>query len=1021
MSEIMRPIPFADLFRWIQGEYKNHHSIFGIRSEKFYRGRGSFRLFGQSLASPIGPAAGPHSQLAQNIAAAYLVGARFIELKTVQTMDGADMRKALSRPCINAADSGYNVEWSTELTVEEALAEYVKAWFLCHVLAREYGLAEQRDFMFNMSVGYSFEGITSPKIDAFIDGLKDASGTRTWDSCYSWLVNNTGAFEHVSKKDIESISPAVSPGITLSTLHGCPREEIEKIASYLIEEKKLNTFIKCNPTLLGYETARRLLDEMAYGFVSFDDHHFKNDLQFDDAIEMIRRLLDTAKKNNACFGVKLTNTFPVKITQHELPGDEMYMSGPPLFPLSINVAQKLAVVFGAGLPVSYSGGADAFNLKDILSTGIAPVTVATTLLKPGGYERLRQLSLIAAETETRNGIKTEALNELTARINGMKRYRGDYRRKTSRKTNSELPLFDCARAPCASGGCPIHQKIPEYLDRFSKGDYRGAYEIILADNTAPAILGAICDHQCQSRCTRADYDDPPAIREAKRVACEKAGDEYISSMKTPPLKTSESVGIVGAGPAGIAAAIFLRRNGVPVTVYEKRERPYGIVEYVIPSFRIPASSIKQDLALAEKTGVEFKFSTEIDSIEELRKRHRFTIIATGAWLPGSIKLEGAIDALVFLEDSKRSFLSLDLGKEAAVIGGGDVAMDCARAAKRNRGIEKVSIVYRRTREFMPAQIEEIEGALEDGVEFLELLAPLSYTGAVLVCERMVLGEDDAGGRRSVKPGGGRKEIRADTVISAVGARVDTGIFVRNGIELNSDGLPMVNEYCECSLKDVYIAGDCKAGSATAAKAVGDAKKTSADILKKLSLESDLIDTRAGADGLCPRELSPGWMESVTEVYAKKGVLAGGSGKTETEKDAGRCLACGRVCEICVDVCPNRANVMISEAEPGSLEGIHHILHIDRMCNECGNCASFCPHAGSPYREKLTVFSSGEDFMDSVNPGFFSMGDDSWRVRLEDKTSFTWRGEENILPEKYAAVIDLLKGKYAYLLQDHAGY
>ncbi|MDR1654474.1 MAG: putative selenate reductase subunit YgfK [Treponema sp.] len=1019
MSEIMRPIPFPDLLRWVEGEYKNHNSIFGIRSEKFYRGGGNFSIFGQSLASPLGPAAGPHSQLAQNIAAAYLSGARFMELKTVQTMDGAQMRKAVSRPCINAMDCGYNVEWSTELTVEEALAEYIKAWFLCHVLAREYGLAEQRDLMFNMSVGYSFEGITSPKIDAFIEGLKDASRTKVWASCYSWLENNTGAFKHFSKKDLESVSPAVSPGITLSTLHGCPREEIEKIASYLIEEKKLNTYIKCNPTLLGYGTARRLLDEMAYGFVSFDDHHFKNDLQFDDAIGMIRRLLDTAKKNNVSFGVKLTNTFPVEIKQNELPGNEMYMSGRSLFPLSINVAKKLAEVFGTELPVSYSGGADAFNLKDILSSGIAPVTVATTLLKPGGYERFKQLALIAEGIETGKGIKTEALNKLAAMISGMKRYRREYRQRASRKTNSELPLFDCAKAPCESGGCPIHQKIPSYLDRLSKGGYREAYEIILAENTAPAILGAICDHQCQFYCTRVDYDDSLAIREAKRIACKKAGDEYIASMKTPPLKTSESAGVIGAGPAGIAAAVFLRRNGVPVTVYEKRERPYGIVEYVIPSFRIPESSIKQDLALAEKTGVEFKFAAEMDSIEELRKHHRFAVIATGAWLPGGIQLEGAVDALAFLEDSKRSFLNLDLGREVVVIGGGDVAMDCARAAKRNRGVEKVSIVYRRTREFMPAQIEEIEGALEDGVEFLELLAPLSYTGAVLVCEQMALGDYDASGRRSVTASGLRKEIHADRVISAVGARVDTGIFTRNGIELDSKGMPLVNEYCACSLKDVYIAGDCRAGSATVVKAIADAKRVSEDILKKLSLEIHFVDAVQPAS-LCPRpegthDPRTGWMESVPEVYAKKGALAGESGKTEIEKEAGRCLACSRICEICVDVCPNRANVMISDAEPGSVEGIHQILHIDRICNECGNCAAFCPHAGSPYREKLTVFSNGEDFMDSLNPGFFSLGDGSWRVRLQDKTSFTWRREEKALPEKYAAVIALLEGKYSYLV------
>ncbi|MDR2748126.1 MAG: putative selenate reductase subunit YgfK, partial [Treponema sp.] len=229
MGELMRPIPFPDLVTWIRAEYRRGGSVFGIQKEQFYVNRTSrgCDVFGKTIASPIGPAAGPHTQLAQNILSACLTGGRFIELKTVQIMDGEELRKAIARPCINAVDEGYNVEWSTELTVEEALEEYVKAWFLCHVFTKEFGLTAGTAFI--MSVGYSFEGIRSKKIDAYIEGMKNAGNTEIWESCYRYLADHIDSFERFGRKDLEAISPVVSPGITLSTLHGCPREEIEKI------------------------------------------------------------------------------------------------------------------------------------------------------------------------------------------------------------------------------------------------------------------------------------------------------------------------------------------------------------------------------------------------------------------------------------------------------------------------------------------------------------------------------------------------------------------------------------------------------------------------------------------------------------------------------------------------------------------------------------------------------------------------------------------------------------------------
>ncbi|MDR3193302.1 MAG: putative selenate reductase subunit YgfK [Treponema sp.] len=1004
MSEIMRPIPFDELVLWIAGEYAGQGSVFNIRKEKFYRnesGKG-VTLYGTKLGSPLGPAAGPHTQLAQNIVSAYLAGSRFFELKTVQVMDGEELRKCVPRPCISAVDEGYNVEWSTELTVREAFDEYVKAWFLLHLLSKEAGInAGERDFEFNMSVGYNYDGIVSPKIDGFIEGLKDASRTPVWKSCYQQLEDRASLFKRFTPGDLKSISPNVASNITLSTLHGCPKEEIEKIARYLISKKKLHTCVKCNPTLLGYQTARTILDSMGYGYVSFDDHHFKDDLRFDDAVSMIRRLMTESEKEGLSFGVKITNTFPVEIKREELPGSEMYMSGRALFPLSITVADKLSQAFGGKLPVSYAGGADYFNLESILKTGIRPVTMATAILKPGGYERMKQLAQLAEDCAPygQGDVDAAALHALAASVTGNVRYAKSYRHGGLRKSSSRLPLFDCYKAPCGSGGCPIEQRIPEYLAETAAGNYDRAFALIAEDNPAPSITGTICDHQCQNRCTRADYDDPLEIRRSKLSAARRAQDAYVAGLKKPSDKTDKSAGIIGAGPAGLAAAVYLRRNGVPVTVYEKHDKPFGAVSRVIPGFRIGPAEIEKDFSIPLKLGAEFKFNCEVRSVAELKKKHAFVIIAAGAWKEGvSPVKEGSasvIDALKFLEDSRKSDLSLDLGRSVAVIGGGDVAMDCARAAKRNRGVEKVTVVYRRTRDFMPAQDEEFELALKDGVEFKWLLAPESFVNGVLSCEVQKLGDYDSG-RRSITGTGEKTALGFDTVIGAVGARVDTRVFSENGIPLNEKGFPILNARNESSIGNVYVAGDCRTGAATVVKAMADSRIIALDILSKLGMAGDFGHRKV-------RELE------AKELYEKRGIIAPAQ---SGDSDGFRCLSCDALCEVCAEVCPNRANIVIEA--PGFLFK-RQIVHLDRMCNECGNCTGFCPHSGEPSKDKFTIFSSLEDFKDSENKGVLFENHGVVVARLEDGSVTRCGPEGGELPRPYKTVVETLLAKYGYMI------
>ena len=186
MGDIMRPVPFSELIERIVGEYRTHQSIFGIAEEQFFRDsqKKSITVFGQRCSTPVGPAAGPHTQLAQNIIASYLVGGRFIELKTVQILDELEIEK----PCIDARDEGYNTEWSSEYTLTKAWDEYAKAWIILHLLDAVMGDKpfEKPSFIFNMSVGYNLEGIKSERMQTFIDSMIDANSTSTRRSFLSW-------------------------------------------------------------------------------------------------------------------------------------------------------------------------------------------------------------------------------------------------------------------------------------------------------------------------------------------------------------------------------------------------------------------------------------------------------------------------------------------------------------------------------------------------------------------------------------------------------------------------------------------------------------------------------------------------------------------------------------------------------------------------------------------------------------------------------------------------------------------
>lgn len=988
MSDLMKPMSVHKIIDWILSEYKKTGSIFGVHKlYHHYEGDNSHMIFGRTLETPIGPAAGPHTQLAQNIIASYVSGGRFFELKTVQKMDGRELAACVHKPCISALDEGYNVEWSTELYVEQAMEEYIKAWCILKVISKEFGFGSSDGFKFNMSVGYDLDGIKSEKINNFIESMKNAANYSIFDECKEYFLDNLNKFSNISKEDIESISPEICNSVTISTLHGCPPHEIERIATYLMKEKNLHTFIKCNPTLLGYDFARSTMDSLGYDYLSFGDFHFNDDLQYKDAVPMLKRLMMLSDELNLEFGVKISNTFPVDIKNNELPSEEMYMSGRALYPLSISLAAKLSEEFEGKLRISYSGGVDYHSVTKIIEAGISPVTLATTLLKPGGYQRLYQIAELAksAKVTKLNGqyIDVDKIKRLAEDALIDTYYKKSVKPMPSRKIKEHVSLTSCFISPC-SEGCPIHQDIPSYMTLVGQNKFEEALQVITEKNPLPFITGTICPHKCMSKCTRNFYDNPVEIRNAKLMAAENARITVNKEENTHEGKTA----VIGGGTAGLSVAYFLAKFGKKVTIFEQDSRLGGIVRNVIPEFRIPVDSVQKDIDFILSLGIEIKLNTRINNIKELLEDgYDSIVIATGAIVEEELNLIGcySINAIHFLRDVKEN-KKVNIGKKVVVIGGGNTAMDTARAAKRIDGVEEVSIVYRRTKKYMPAEEEELNLAIDEGIIFRDLLSPEKADGEKLECSVMKLTLPDSTGRLGVEKTDDKVYIPCDTVIFAIGEKVDAQIFKNNNITTDINGKAVLNpDTKETSIPGVYVVGDASNGPATVVEGIKDAQLAASHILGRSVCKDVSCDNTTD-----------------NEIYKERGVLG-----------EPQCLHCAIVCESCKEVCPNRANVSIFVPEIKQ----HQIIHVDSLCNECGNCETFCPYDSAPYKDKLTLFDSEEDMMDSTNDGFTVLDADKVivKLRLKGKEFIYEYGTQNeLVTEEIGLLIKEVCKNYRYL-------
>ncbi len=468
MTDKFYPISIKQLLQIILKEYNNNQSIFGIPEELFFNpvkdNNYKVNQFNQNIDSPLGVAAGPHSQMAQNIIGAWLMGARYIELKTIQTLDELEVAK----PCIDMQDEGYNCEWSQELKIKESFNEYLNAWIIIHILNHKFDFAKEINTIFNMSVGYNLEGILKDNVQWFFNKM---------NNCSSELKEKINEVKAIYPEiDSINIPTQISNNITLSTMHGCPANEIEDIAKYLLQKKNLHTYVKLNPTLLGPEKLREILNEKSKFKTIVPDIAFEHDLKYNDALKIIRSLQEIAKQKELHFGLKMTNTLESSNNKSVFGSDVdmMYMSGRALHPISIHVANKLQNEFKGELQLSFSAGADAFNISDILSCGFKTVTVCSDILKPGGYMRLNQyfeeLKKENIDLQISKEVALKNLNDYSEKVLES----NSFKRKTIKdpdiKTERDLGYFDCISAPCKDT-CATNQDIPDYLYYTANGQF----------------------------------------------------------------------------------------------------------------------------------------------------------------------------------------------------------------------------------------------------------------------------------------------------------------------------------------------------------------------------------------------------------------------------------------------------------------------------------------------------------------------------------------------------------------------
>lgn len=504
MAELV-PARFGDLVTRLFLEPERQDALFELPRRKWHGPRGeqpdlSVRFHGKRAGNPAGPAAGPHTQMAQNLLLSYAAGARILELKTVQVND----RLTIGRPCIDMTNVGYNIEWSQELLVEQSVREYAAGAMLIEMFRRhvapasgartgedggsERALSAGRgigdEYLLDVSVGYDLAGIRSEKIRWFLEEMRDAK--RSVEA----LRREIPAAFTAARDD--SYPMRLSESITLSTFHGCPVDEIERICEHLIGECDFDVMVKMNPPTLGRDKLEHLLhDVLGYTELTVNPKAYASVISLGDSVELCRRLTSYAGVRGRRVGFKFSNTLEVMNHRRFFPTGNpvMYLSGEPLHVITMALTDEFRRAVGPHVPISFSAGITARNFGLAAACGFVPVTVSTDLLRPGGYGRITtyvealaasmrtlgandmdeyivrfaERHLPAGASRAWDGVpRTEAVARAAAFNTGVvagmardePRYRADRNRGVPKRIDSHLTTFDCITCDKCLPVCP---------------------------------------------------------------------------------------------------------------------------------------------------------------------------------------------------------------------------------------------------------------------------------------------------------------------------------------------------------------------------------------------------------------------------------------------------------------------------------------------------------------------------------------------------------------------------------------